>query len=945
MDPDSRHVTAFACEEGLFEYNVMPMGLTNSPATFQRAMNTILHDGIQRGFILVYLDDILVFSNSLEEHREHMRWLIEQLEANGLRVKSTKCEMLVEEVQFLGHEISHGKIRPLREKTDAIDQCPRPKTLKELQHFLGLAQYYRRFIKNFSSIACPLFELTRKDGVDIKGHLLWDEKAEQAFGELKQALKSSAVLALPDFTKPFFLDTDASGVGVGAVLEQEIDGVRKPIGYFSKHLSAAQRRYSALERELLAIVLAIEHFHHLVFGHELTVFSDHQPLSWVAGAKKLNSRIARWLIRLNVYQFRIVYRKGKLNGNADALSRWPGLEQSPVEEDGDIDYELPEPVINVIVTRAPVRSRINFISAAPYPIDWTTFDQSGDSDIQWIKKLIGENGANKPVVNEFETHMRRELYRSYDKLGIVDGAVYHFDEDSHGVIRKRIVLPATHIGDVIKMVHGTALGGHLGWQKTVAKLRERVFRPGLAALTRKYVEECHQCQITKPFTTLRPRAELQPLKPSQPFELVTADIVGPLPTSNSGNKYILVICDHFSKWSQAYAMANVTAESVAKRIVDYGFAFGLCVNLLTDQGTNFQSQLLREVCELLDIKQVRTSPYHPETDGLTERFNRTLKAMIRATIGEDQKDWDEHLSELCFAYNTATHSSTDCTPFELVYGRKPKLPLDIVLTDATRLDESGTLRPGIASIPVEGTEGIAAMYPDSTEVEIRRNRAGNEESFTEEYVKQLRYRLGVFYEKAAATRDIRVEKQKLQFERNVKPFTYEINDLVLRANKTAKKGVSKKLAPLWLPYPYKVVKILNKVNYAIRRVDVPNSKIVVVHHNNLRRYVGGASVANTSHDQPTQETRLVSTPENTPPVEAATREDRPRGRGRPRLAPQEPVETAAGTEPRRCRGRPRREVQAPIPQKSATREQTVGDGELRRGARERRPPQRLGINY
>lgn len=310
--------------------------------------NTRMRTSAQAAAQVVYLDDILVFSNSLEEHREHMSWLIEQLEANGLPVKISKGEMVVEEVQFLGHEISHGKIKPLREKTVAIDQCPRPQTLKELQHFLGLAQYYRRFIKNLSSIACPLFELTRKDGVDIKGHLLLDEKAEQAFCELKQALKSSAVLALPDFTKPFFLDTDACGVGVGAVLEQEIEGVRKPIGYFSKHLSTGQRRYSVLERELLAIVLAIEHF-----GHELTVFSDHQSLSWLAGAKKLNSRIARWLIRLNVYQFRIVYRKGKLNGNADALSQWPGLEQSPVEEDGDLDYELPEPVINVI-TRKPM---------------------------------------------------------------------------------------------------------------------------------------------------------------------------------------------------------------------------------------------------------------------------------------------------------------------------------------------------------------------------------------------------------------------------------------------------------------------------------------------------------------------------------------------------------------------------------------------------------------
>ena len=474
---------------------------------------------------------------------------------------------------------------------------------------LGLAQYYRRFIRNFSVIAKPLFELTGKDGADLKGQLLWDDDAEIAFVELKQAMKSDAILALPDFSKPFFLDTDASNIGVGAVLEQEFDGVRKPVGFFSKHLTAAQRKYSALERELLAIVLAIEHFHHLVFGHELTVISDHQPLSWVASAKKLNARIARWLIRLNIYQFRIVYRKGRLHGNADALSRWPGLEELPATAaDEDVDEELPDPVINVIVSKVPIHERINFIRAEAYSLDWSKLDQTEDRDILWIKEIIEENGMHKPVVEEFENRVRRELYNHYEKLGVINGTVYWFDEDKRGMIQRKIVLPAQQISSVIDLVHGSALGGHLGWEKTLAKLRERVFRPGLRKLVMDHVHACHQCQISKPMTSKRPRAELQPLKPLQPFELITTDIVGPLPLSKKGNKYILVVCDHFSNWTQAYPLEDITAETVAKKIVQFGFIFGLCTNLLSDQGKNFQSGLLKQVCELLDINQVRTSP-------------------------------------------------------------------------------------------------------------------------------------------------------------------------------------------------------------------------------------------------------------------------------------------------------------------------------------------------
>lgn len=536
---------------------------------------------------------------------------------------------------------------------------------------------------------------------------------------------------------------------------------------------------------------------------------------------------------------------------------------------------------------------------------------------------------HKPVVEEFGNRVRRELYNHYDKLGVINGTVYRFDEDKRGMIQRKIVLPAQQISSVIDLVHGSALGGHLGWEKTLAKLRERVFRPGLRKLVMDHVHACHQCQISKPMTSTRPRAELQPLKPLQPFELITTDIVGPLPLSKKGNKYILVVCDHFSKWTQAYPLEDITAETVAKKIVQFGFIFGLCTNLLSDQGKNFQSELLKQVCELLDINHVRTSPYHPEGDGLTERFNRTLKAMIRTTIGEDQRDWDEQLDQLCFAYNTATHSTTGTTPFEVVYGRKPKLPLDLLISDKTYIDEVGTLRSGngLEHTPSDATERIIRESPSEEQVG--------------EYVKQLKFRLVSIFEAVTNMRDIKVEKQKIQYERNLKPFNYEVGELVLRLNKATKKGVSKKLSPVWLPHPYKIVKKMNRgINYAIRRADKPNARITVVHHNNLKKYVdkGNSEADNTTLTQSNHEPSITSQPEPAPiehqPSTTTAAAGRPRGR--PRKNTQTIVPTTIAAKPAtRPRGRPRKNP--PLPPERV-------EQPTRRGSRTRQPPRRLGVD-
>ena len=673
MRQECSKLTAFTCEWGLFEYVVMPMGLTNAPATFQRAMNQVLRKFIESGFVVVYLDDILIHSESLIEHLKHIELVVNELKKYQLSVKLKKCEVAKQEITFLGHVISNGSIKPDQSKCEALYKYKRPQTLTQLQSFLGLAQYYRKFIENFAKIAAPLYRLTTKEEAANKKELNWDEACEIAYTTLRNYLTRDKILMLPDLKKKFVLETDVSNTGVGAVLSQEKDGVLRPIAYYSKPLNKAQRNYSTTEKELLAIVLAIEHFHQYLYGQLFDVVTDHQPLSWLMSCKTPNSRLARWLIRINNYNFRIVYRSGKIHTNADALSRW----NLPEDEDkSDDDQEETSQIINFIadqIKTEPVEQSTASVLVTPE-------EQDKDPCITWMKQLINKFGETKPILEKehLDTHFKRVLYENYDELRIIDNVLHWYKPQDDGSSLKLIMLPEHMVNNILSFIHCSVFHGHLGVRKTLDKIRTRFYRPALKNRTITFIKTCLICQKIKNPQTMH-KAKLQPLLPTRPFQVVTVDIIGPLPLSKGGNMYILVVCDHFSKWVALFALHNTTADKVAKRLISLMMIHGLFINILTDGAKNFQSELLAKVYELLDIFKLKTSPYHPECDGLTERFNRTLKTMLACFVNEHQNDWDEYLQYLAFAYNTSTHATTNYTPYEVVYGRKPKIPLDLII--------------------------------------------------------------------------------------------------------------------------------------------------------------------------------------------------------------------------------------------------------------------------
>jgi len=537
MHIDSKKYTAFTCDYGFFEYNVMPMGLTNACATFQRLMNKVLL-GLVGIICFVYLDDIIIFSANASEHFEHVRQVIERLRNNKLKVKIIKCKVAQERIQYLSHEIYDGVISPGKKLTEALYKFKVPQTVRQVQSFIGLGSYYRKFIPGFSKIASPLIRCTEK-GKKFE----WTNECQLAFNEIRDLVCSDRVLVLPDFDKDFRLEADASNYGVGAVISQLHVKSWRPVAYFSKHLSKRERSYSTSEKELLAIILAMEHFKQFLYGKEFEVFTDHEPLKYYLTADELSPRLERWMSRLKLFEFRITYRSGKSNANADALSRL-------TVEDENTHAQIHEEESLIIINVLHIAS------------DEILGDQLGDEDIKWIYELIKQAEQEKLYkinVEKFENDERRTLYLQWDRLRISGHNLYREWYDENDNIKLQFIVPKKHREFILKQAHSSVLSGHLGFDKTLEKVQSRCYWPGQRKCVKKYVTECETCQQVKP-----PKhyniAELKPIYASKPFELLTTDILGPLECTKEGNKYILVVCDHFTKWAEAFPLKTMTAE-------------------------------------------------------------------------------------------------------------------------------------------------------------------------------------------------------------------------------------------------------------------------------------------------------------------------------------------------------------------------------------------------
>ena len=796
LEEKSKRYTAFGCECGFFEFNVLAMGLTNACETFQRMMSNVLQELIGV-CCFVYLDDVIVYSASVDEHVYHLRQVAERLRNANLKVKVKKCKFLQAKIKFLSHIIERGTIKPNPDKVASLREFKTPTTTTEAQSFMGLANYYHKFIPNFATLASPIFLVYARTPLE------WNDECQQAFEQLRNALTSETVLILPNFDLPFLVETDASNYGVGGVLSQAVsDGVR-PVAYFSKHLNAAQRRYSTSERELLAIVLTLEHFRQFLYGQQFDIITDHEPLKHLVKTPRIAPKLARWVARIQLFDYKIRYRRGEDNGGADGLSRL-ALEPEVKEDEEEDLFEIINNIIyndqtqiNTISISIGVQPEhktivpVVAINAINVQANLTNKRQLEDLNIKWIYDLklqayMKREHHNPTMTITFDSKEKEAYYKQWYRIRIVNKSVYREYIDTDGTVHLQYIVPFDNRLRVLKQAHDALCGGgHKGRDKTIEHLKKRCYWPTMIADVDEYVKHCLNCQSAKD-ANVKNKAPLQSIRPTLPFQIVTADIAGPITKTPRGYQYILVIADHFTKWVQFYPLKSMLANELAEKFSSYFCQHGPPDQLHTDQGTNFQSKTVAELCELWDVRQTRTTPYHPQSDGLSERTIRTCKQMMRCYAKANSTEWDLILPFLQYAFNTAVHSTTSCTPFELVYGRQARVPLDVI----------------------EPAEMIDLGFTP------------------EEYAENVEVLLKEAYQMVNRKRDTKIVKQKLKYDRHARAGSYEQGDFVMLKNHVIKKNETKSLRKPWLG-PYRVLQKIDEKTYLIKHVMKTGPKKVV----------------------------------------------------------------------------------------------------------------------
>lgn len=603
--------TAFSTSDGHFHFNSMPMGTKNSPATFQKLMNMAL-SGLTGTKCFVYLDDVVVYGASLEDHNKKLKDVFLRLREFNLKLQPRKCFFLRKEIRYLGHIITNSGIKPDPNLVDAIVNYPTPKNIKDVMSFLGLSGFYRQYIDNYAQISEPLCSLKKKN-VKFK----WDAFTDEAFSKLKEKLISAPILQYPNFENKFFITTDASGLAIGAVLSQlNNDSKDLPIAYASRILNQAEKNYPAIKKELLAIVWAIRRFRPYVYGRQFTVITDHKPLTYLYSISNPCSMLIRWRLELDEYTFDIKYRPGKQNQNADALSR----------------IEIP-----------PTNSSVNVVTRSHSKTD-NSCESNPSTSCSTRSQLLSEKNQN--IISEFSSH--------------------------HKIVK---LSTDSEIEHIIKDFHESTLGGHQGVIRTFNRLKKYYSFPKMISKIKSFIKKCDSCQRNK-FQRNQKNPMKITSTSNYPFEKIFLDIVGPIsPISHSGNKYILTMQDDLTKFSVGIPIPNQEAQLIAKTFSEHFICnYGCPTSIQTDQGSNFMSNFFKELCVILNIKKLNSTAYHPESQGALERSHRTLGEYLRNYTCADPANWDHWIPYAIFVYNSTPHSQTKYMPFELLFGHKPTLP-------------------------------------------------------------------------------------------------------------------------------------------------------------------------------------------------------------------------------------------------------------------------------
>ena len=645
IKPGDEWKTAFRTRYGHFEYKVMPFGLTNAPAVFQHMMNDIFREYLDH-FVVVYLDDILVFSSSIEEHTHHVRLTLSKLREHGLYAKREKCEFDCNSVEFLGYVISPQGITMDPRKIKTIQEWATPKRVKDVQSFLGFANFYRRFIKGFSVIVQPLIELTRK-GMPFQ----WTPSTQHAFDRLKEVFTQAPVLLHVDPTKPFQVETDASDFAIGAILSQpDDDGILHPVAYYSRKFTAPEINYPIYDKELAAIVAAFTEWRPYLAGaqHRVQVLTDHKNLLYFSTTRTLNRRQARWSTFLADYDFEIVFRPGAQNMKADALSRRSDFELCPRDD-------------------AYAQQSQCLLKPDQFQLFATCMLHDDSLLAEIAKALPTDKFANAIHEGLLDPSKSKE-----------DLACFRFE----GGLLYRNQLLYVPEGEcrtkVLQKCHDDPLAGHFGVAKTLELISRGYWWPQPWKFVKEFIKTCDTCARSK-VVHHRPYGLLQPLPiPNRPWASISMDFITDLPLVH-GYDTVLVMVDRFTKMAHfAPCAKTISAEATTdlflKNVVRL---HGVPDDVTSDRGPQFVSRFWRRLLQTLGTAVNLSSSHHPQTDGQTERVNQILEQYLRCSLSYQQDDWVDLLPLAEFTYNNTLHGSTGVTPFFANYGFHPRFSISI----------------------------------------------------------------------------------------------------------------------------------------------------------------------------------------------------------------------------------------------------------------------------
>ncbi|KAK3084626.1 hypothetical protein FSP39_016530 [Pinctada imbricata] len=721
LDESTKHKSAFITHQGVYQFKRLPFGLMNSPISFQALMTRVLQSLLWTT-ALVYIDDVIIFSKSFSQHLRDLELVFIKLREAKLTLQPTKCNFACSEVKYLGHIIGKDGIRVDPDKTQAIDSFPTPKSVKQVKSFLGVCNYYRKFIQGYAKMVTPLTSLTRKDT-----KFQWGPDQHHAFIALKQKLTSAPILVYPDFQKQFIISTDASDTAIGYVLGQkDIEGREHVIAYGGRQLHRDEKKWHISEKEGLSLVEAVKQFRPYIANTKFTVFTDNIALKWLNDIRNMNGRLGRWSLFLQGFNFDIKHKSGVNNSNADGLSRRvydtdtrENIANTPIKALNSIVHSNTCQV--TFAYKYENEQRIFALNPVSPSDNTVTLSHPNDIEVNNTLKQLQQSCSDfedvyrylvQREVPEDAGSARRTVAESHT-YQVIDGVLYHLYQDrNRGVPRdqriiKQLAVPRMLRDDLLKSYHDSiAGGGHQGYERTYEAIRQKYFWPRMYTDILQYTSTCIRCQKAKRDTHAH-SAPLKPMPIEDIFCRIHIDIIGPIQKSNTSKQkynYILLVVDSFSKWCEAFPLYSESSTEIAAILYKEIFTrYGAPRTIVTDRGQSFLSKLIKALCELFQITKKNTTAYHPQTNAACERMNSFILQSLRAYCNGNYDNWPELLPSIMMAYRmTPATQSTGYSPFYMMFGREMRIPIDtsLIPKDSMSRDHKEHLRKVIENLEV-----------------------------------------------------------------------------------------------------------------------------------------------------------------------------------------------------------------------------------------------------